>query len=183
MTTATGPSDLDDHALAAWLADAAGERLLEVRRQGLAGRELKDAGDRAAQEVLARLLAEHRPDDAVLSEEAADDKARLTAPRVWIIDPLDGTREFSEPPRDDWAVHVALWEDGELTAGRGRAAGARRDVRHRAPARRTSADQRASADRGLAHPSARLRRGAGRRDRRRARPHGLGRGQGDVGGP
>ena len=117
MTTATDLSALDDHALAAWLADAAGERLLEVRQQGLAGRELKDAGDRGAQEVLARLLAEHRPDDAVLSEEAADDKARLTAPRVWIIDPLDGTREFSEPPRDDWAVHVALWEDGELTAG------------------------------------------------------------------
>ena len=117
MTSATDPQDLDDHALAAWLADAAGERLLEVRRQGLVGRELKDAGDRAAQEVLARLLAEHRPDDAVLSEEAADDKARLTALRVWIIDPLDGTREFSEPPRDDWAVHVALWEDGELTAG------------------------------------------------------------------
>ncbi len=117
MTTATDPSDLDDHALAAWLADAAGERLLEVRQQGLAGRELKDAGDRAAQEVLARLLARHRPADAVLSEEAADDKARLAAQRVWIIDPLDGTREFSEPPRADWAVHVALWEDGELTAG------------------------------------------------------------------
>ncbi len=117
MTTATDPSDLDDHALAAWLADAAGERLLEVRQQGLVGRELKDAGDQAAQAVLARLLAEHRPDDAVLSEEAADDKARLTAHRVWIIDPLDGTREFSEPPRDDWAVHVALWEDGDLTAG------------------------------------------------------------------
>jgi 3'(2'), 5'-bisphosphate nucleotidase len=117
VTSATDPQDLDDHALAAWLADAAGERLLEVRRQGLVGRELKDAGDRAAQEVLARLLAEHRPDDAVLSEEAADDKARLIAHRVWIIDPLDGTREFSEPPREDWAVHVALWEDGELTAG------------------------------------------------------------------
>ena len=56
------------------------------------------------------MLAEHRPDDAVLSEEATDDKARLSADRVWIIDPLDGTREFSEPPRDDWAVHVALWE-------------------------------------------------------------------------
>ncbi len=117
MTTAIDPSELDDHALAVWLADAAGERLLAVREQGLAGRELKDAGDRAAQEVLARLLAEYRPDDAVLSEEAADDKTRLTAHRVWIIDPLDGTREFSEPPRDDWAVHVALWEDGELTAG------------------------------------------------------------------
>jgi 3'(2'), 5'-bisphosphate nucleotidase len=117
VTDAPGSAPLDDHALAAWLADAAGDRLLAVREEGLVGRELKDAGDRAAQDVIARLLAEHRPDDAVLSEEAADDKARLNARRVWIIDPLDGTREFSEPPRDDWAVHVALWEDGELTAG------------------------------------------------------------------
>jgi 3'(2'), 5'-bisphosphate nucleotidase len=117
VTTQNASAPQDDHELSAWLATTAGERLLAVRREGLTGRDLKDAGDRAAQEVLARLLLEHRPDDAVLSEEAADDKARLTARRVWIIDPLDGTREFSEPPRDDWAVHVALWEDGELTAG------------------------------------------------------------------
>ncbi|WP_240311805.1 3'(2'),5'-bisphosphate nucleotidase CysQ [Nocardioides houyundeii] len=107
----------DDHAFAVWAAEQAGERLLQVRAEGLEGRALKDAGDAAAQSLLAALLAEHRPDDAVLSEEAADDKSRLDAPRVWIIDPLDGTREFSEPPRDDWAVHVALWESGELTAG------------------------------------------------------------------
>lgn len=108
---------IDDHEFAAWLADRAGEVLLEVRQQGLEGRELKDAGDAAAQELIARLLDEHRPGDAVLSEEAVDDKARLEAERVWIIDPLDGTREFSEPPRDDWAVHIALWERGELTVG------------------------------------------------------------------
>jgi 3'(2'), 5'-bisphosphate nucleotidase len=107
----------DDHALAAWLATTAGRRLLEVREGGLVGRELKDAGDQAAHDLLVRLLAQHRPDDSVLSEEGKDDKARLQARRVWIVDPLDGTREFSEPPRDDWAVHVALWEDGELTAG------------------------------------------------------------------
>ena len=107
----------DDHQFAAWLAEEAGRRLLEVRGEGLEGRELKDAGDLAAQELLDRVLTEHRPDDAVLSEEAADDKTRLSAKRVWIIDPLDGTREFSEPPRDDWAVHVALWQDGELVAG------------------------------------------------------------------
>jgi 3'(2'), 5'-bisphosphate nucleotidase len=113
---------MDDHAFAAWAAEQAGARLLEVRGQGLEGRELKDAGDAAAQEVLAALLAEHRPDDFVLSEEARDDQSRVDADRVWIIDPLDGTREFSEPPREDWAVHVALWErsaespDG-LTAG------------------------------------------------------------------
>ena len=53
----------------------------------------------------------------MLSEEGADDKARLQADRVWIVDPLDGTREFSEPPRDDWAVHVALWSGGDLVAG------------------------------------------------------------------
>lgn len=110
-------AETNDHIFATWLATVAGERLLEVRTEGLEGRELKDAGDAAAQELIAGLLAEHRPDDAVLSEEAADDKARLQATRVWIIDPLDGTREFSEPPRDDWAVHVALWENGELTVG------------------------------------------------------------------
>jgi 3'(2'), 5'-bisphosphate nucleotidase len=115
------PADADDHALAAWLATVAGERLLEVREEGLTGRELKDAGDVAAHDLLMKLLADHRPGDAVLSEEAlesgADKAKRLQAERVWIVDPLDGTREFSEPPRDDWAVHVALWEDGELTAG------------------------------------------------------------------
>ena len=111
------PTTRDDHALATWLATVAGERLLEVRREGLEGKELKDAGDLASHDLLMELMARHRPDDAVLSEEGKDDKARLTARRVWIIDPLDGTREFSEPPRDDWAVHVALWEDGELVAG------------------------------------------------------------------
>jgi 3'(2'), 5'-bisphosphate nucleotidase len=111
----------DDHQFAAWLAEAAGRRLLEVRGEGLEGKELKDAGDRAAHELLMTLLAEYRPDDAVLSEEAlenaADKDRRLSAKKVWIVDPLDGTREFSEVPRDDWAVHVALWEDGTLTAG------------------------------------------------------------------
>jgi 3'(2'), 5'-bisphosphate nucleotidase len=62
-------------------------------------------------------LAAQRPDDAVLSEEGADDPIRLNATRVWIVDPLDGTREFSELGRDDWAVHVALWQSGELIAG------------------------------------------------------------------
>ncbi len=106
-----------DEELARVLAEAAGDRLLQVRASGLEGPELKAAGDAAAQEVLARLLREHRPDDAVLSEEAVDDRARLVADRVWIVDPLDGTREFSERPRVDWAVHVALWQDGDLVAG------------------------------------------------------------------
>jgi len=99
-------------------AQSAGRRLLEVRAASgdLAAAELKDAGDQAGQRALADFLALHRPDDAVLSEEAADDLVRLTRDRVWIIDPLDGTREFSEPPRDDWAVHVALLVDGVLSA-------------------------------------------------------------------
>jgi len=115
------PAGSDDHQFAAWAATKAGELLTEVRATGLEGRELKDAGDLASHELLMGLLAEYRPDDAVLSEEehrgTASRHDRHTASRVWIIDPLDGTREFSEPPRDDWAVHVALWQDGDLVAG------------------------------------------------------------------
>ncbi|MFJ8196360.1 3'(2'),5'-bisphosphate nucleotidase CysQ [Streptomyces sp. NPDC096152] len=114
------PDTPDDHAFARACAAAAGARLLEIRAAAAPGtdpRELRAAGDRGAQAVLAGLLARHRPLDSVLSEEAADDRTRLTARRVWIVDPLDGTREFAEPPREDWAVHVALWEAGGLTAG------------------------------------------------------------------
>jgi 3'(2'), 5'-bisphosphate nucleotidase len=107
----------NDHAFARWAATVAGDLLLDVRSGGLEGRQLKDAGDLASHELLMKLFAAHRPDDAVLSEEGKDDKARLRSRRVWIVDPLDGTREFSEPPRDDWAVHVALWADGDLVAG------------------------------------------------------------------
>jgi 3'(2'), 5'-bisphosphate nucleotidase len=113
----------DDHAFAAWAATVAGERLVEVRGEGLQGRELKDAGDQAAHDLLMAICAEHRPADAVMSEESREsihNAGRLSADRVWIIDPLDGTREFSEPPRDDWAVHVALWARG---AGDGTAPG------------------------------------------------------------
>ncbi len=117
----TPPDNADDHQFAAWAATVAGELLLRVRGEGLEGRELKDAGDLASHELLMKLIAEHRPDDAVLSEEehrgTGSRHDRRTASRVWIIDPLDGTREFSEPPREDWAVHVALWEKGDLVAG------------------------------------------------------------------
>jgi 3'(2'), 5'-bisphosphate nucleotidase len=107
-----------DARLARDLADAAGAALTALRGStSLTGRELKDEGDRVSQQALSSLLAQHRPDDAVLSEEATDSSARLNASRVWIIDPLDGTREFSEVPRTDWAVHVALWQDGDLVAG------------------------------------------------------------------
>lgn len=108
--------NVPDSQLAAHLAGNAGAALMDLRAtSGLTGRALKDAGDQVSQDYLSRALRECRPDDAILSEEAADDRRRLAARRVWIIDPLDGTREFSEPPRTDWAVHVALWEDGELT--------------------------------------------------------------------
>ncbi len=111
------PAGADDHTFAAWAATVAGDLLLQVRASGLTGTELKDAGDLASHDLLMALFARHRAGDAVLSEEGCDDKARLKASRVWIIDPVDGTREFSEPPRDDWAIHVALWQDGELVAG------------------------------------------------------------------
>ena len=108
----------DDAALAAHLAQLAGEVLVARRRDfgGLGDRELRDLGDAAAQAALAAELARLAPGDAVLSEEAVDGPARLAANRVWIIDPLDGTREYAEG-RDDFAVHVALWQGGELVAG------------------------------------------------------------------
>ncbi|MDQ1288914.1 MAG: 3(2), 5-bisphosphate nucleotidase [Actinomycetota bacterium] len=109
-------SYLQDARLARELAAAAGAELLKIRGTAT-GTELGDAGDRASQRLLAAALAERRPGDRVLSEEAKDSPDRLSASRVWIVDPLDGTREYSGPPRDDWAVHVALWADGDLVAG------------------------------------------------------------------
>lgn len=108
-----------DHQLAHKLAEEAGRRLVGLReRHGFVdAKALRSAGDQLAHEYLLGALADARPGDAVLSEEGADDRRRLSEPRVWIVDPLDGTREFAEPARDDWAVHVALWERGELTAG------------------------------------------------------------------
>lgn len=109
-----------DAQLAADLAREAGEILLAIRAEFPAdgdAKDLKSAGDLGSHDFLMAALAQARPDDAVLSEEGADDKARLSAHRVWIVDPLDGTREFSERPRDDWAVHVALWQDGQLVDG------------------------------------------------------------------
>jgi 3'(2'), 5'-bisphosphate nucleotidase len=109
----------DDHALARDLAGQAGARLLELRAQGGEPDVLRKAGDRLSHEFLTAALAARRPGDVVLSEEGADNPARLGARRVWIVDPLDGTREFGEPGRTDWAVHVALWESDadDLTAG------------------------------------------------------------------
>jgi 3'(2'), 5'-bisphosphate nucleotidase len=124
---------LDDQAFAVWLAGHAGEALMELRASfGFDDpKALKDAGDKLSHDLLLGELARWRPADAVLSEEdsgsrqawaGGDRPARLDAERVWIVDPLDGTREFSEQGRDDWAVHVALWRrsagpDGGLVAG------------------------------------------------------------------
>jgi 3'(2'), 5'-bisphosphate nucleotidase len=106
-------TDESDARLAARLAQEAGRLLLELRSgSGLAGKDLGKRGDAESNALLLRELAASRPTDAVLSEESADSPARLDADRVWIIDPLDGTREYGMPGRDDWAVHVALWQAG-----------------------------------------------------------------------
>ena len=107
-----------DHSTAASLATAAGELLLQVRtRSFVDGDARKAAGDAESHRFLVGRLAQLQPGDAVLSEEGADDPVRLVRDRVWIVDPLAGRREFSEPGRADWAVHVALWQRGDLVAG------------------------------------------------------------------
>ena len=108
-----------DHALAGRLATDAGRLLLQVRDEfaNATASERKAAGDKRSHDFLVKALAAERPGDAVLSEEGVDDPVRLSADRVWIVDPLDGTREFSELGRTDWAVHVALWQTGELVVG------------------------------------------------------------------
>lgn len=108
---------MTDAELAAQLAEEAGRILLDLRANGgLEGRALGDAGDRLANRHLVERLQVERPDDGLLSEESKDTDARLSKSRVWIIDPLDGTREYSEV-RADWAVHVGLAVDGVATAG------------------------------------------------------------------
>lgn len=105
-------ASIDDARLTYRLALGTGEILKGVRGVGLLrDRALGDAGDDLAQNWIARVLAQHRPEDGVLSEEAADDQSRLSKERVWIIDPLDGTKEFAGG-RQDWAVHIALVENG-----------------------------------------------------------------------
>ena len=91
--------------------------MLALRRDPPRSIGLGDAGDRESHTFLVEAIRRARPGDAILSEEAADDLRRLDAERVWIIDPLDGTREFTEEGREDWAVHVALWQRGALVAG------------------------------------------------------------------
>jgi 3'(2'), 5'-bisphosphate nucleotidase len=110
-------ADLDDAALAAKLALEAGHLLTAVREgSGLCGKALGERGDRDANRFLCEAIRAARPEDGLLSEEEKDDAARLHKRRVWIIDPVDGTREFSEG-RADWAVHVALAVDGAPVLG------------------------------------------------------------------
>ena len=110
-----------DQELATRVATEAGVMLEQLRTEmyevGTHYWDMKDEGDVAGHRFLVSALQAARPDDVILSEEAADNRRRLQAERVWIIDPIDGTREFAEPPRWDWAIHVALWEKGSLTAG------------------------------------------------------------------
>jgi len=111
-------SDLDDGELAALAADQAGQLLLALRAtSGLHGEALGQAGDAQANASIVALLAQQRPDDGLLSEEQPSSDTRLQQRRVWIVDPLDGTREYGEPgARTDWAVHVALCIDGVPSA-------------------------------------------------------------------
>ena len=109
-----------DQQLASRVATEAGTMLVELRdelvAEGIHYWDLKDEGDVAGHRYIMSALNAKRPDDEILSEEAADNRRRLNAERVWIIDPIDGTNEFAEHPRHDWAIHIALWEAGELTA-------------------------------------------------------------------
>lgn len=106
----------DDNQLAARIADTAGKILLTIQSSGLVtGKAMGEAGDAVANAFILQMLKHNRPGDALLSEEEAADPKRLDAQRVWVVDPLDGTREFSET-RSDWAVHVALTIDGTPAA-------------------------------------------------------------------
>lgn len=110
-------SVLTDAALARALAVEAGELLMALRAtSGLADAALGDRGDRAADDLILKRLRAARPGDCILSEETRDDLARCAARRVWVIDPLDGTRDYAEG-LDDWAVHVGLSVDGHPAAG------------------------------------------------------------------
>ncbi|WP_117000962.1 3'(2'),5'-bisphosphate nucleotidase CysQ [Desertimonas flava] len=121
MSSPVPASDESDAQLATRLATETGHLLVDLRRRLIAARapywHVMDEGDAAAQRYLASELARTRPSDAVLSEEGAEDPRRLTQDRVWIVDPLDGTREYGEPGRNDWAVHVALWDRDHFAAG------------------------------------------------------------------
>ena len=177
---------LTDAALAAEVAHEAGELLLAVREElGFYDPyDLGDAGDKRANVLILDRLNSERPDDAVLSEEAVDDLSRVRADRVWIVDPVDGTREFSLRGHEDWAVHIALWQRG------GGPDGGITDAVVGLPARgeiyRTDTVSRSAAARRRPHPHRRQRQPATRgavaaaaADGHRDRRHRLGGRKGD----
>ena len=186
------PVPADDHAwpprspprrASCWSRCAPGPWPTSAPGRPSTARRSGGAGDAAAHELLMARLAAARPDDAVLSEEGVADPARLTADRVWIVDPLDGTREYGEVPRDDWAVHVALVVGGDPVAGavalpaRGPDAGVLARARRCRPAAQGPPRVLVSRSRPPAEAT-RVADDAGRR----AGADGLGGGQGDGGG-
>ena len=118
--TAADAAPHPDAVLAARLATEAGHLLMDIRAEMMTGGasawQIMDTGDISSHRFLVDELRVHRPGDAVLSEEGSEDPRRFNGDRVWIVDPLDGTNEFGERGRSDWAVHVALWEAGRLSA-------------------------------------------------------------------
>ncbi|HKT75719.1 MAG TPA: 3'(2'),5'-bisphosphate nucleotidase CysQ [Sphingobium sp.] len=117
MSPAIDKAALNDADLAAHLAEVAGRILIAVRESGMFGaKSLGKAGDQTANQFLVHALREQRPEDGLLSEEEKDNEERLAKSRVWIVDPVDGTREYGEE-RVDWAVHVGLAIDGQPAIG------------------------------------------------------------------
>ena len=108
----------NDAKLARRIANVAGEILISMRRSGLfEGKPMGKVGDEVANAFIIQALKQQRPDDGILSEEEKDNPERLKKSRVWVVDPLDGTREYGEDPRTDWAVHIALAIDGKPAIG------------------------------------------------------------------
>ena len=173
------PTGGTDHDIARALAEDAGRLLLDLRdamaRDGAVQHEIKDAGDRQSHLFLMEALGRLRPDDAVLSEEGKDDLVRLESERVWIIDPLDGTREYGEG-RHDWAVHVALAIDGAPVCGAVALPGARHrlDTGTSPSSRPAPRGGRVRIAVSRSRPPA-MSKAVAERDRRRARAHGIGR--------
>tara|TARA_B100000945_G_scaffold127177_1_gene101304 strand:+ start:1878 stop:2618 length:741 start_codon:yes stop_codon:yes gene_type:complete len=112
---------MNDHELASYIAQKAGSKLLKLRDEalnsGMNSWVLRDRGDLEAHNLIIEELQFHRPNDFVLSEEGVDDRSRVKASRVWIVDPLDGSQDYPYSGSEEWAVHIALVEKGEILAG------------------------------------------------------------------
>ena len=112
---------MNDHELASYIAQKAGSKLLKLRDEalnsGMNSWVLRDRGDLEAHNLIIEELQFHRPNDFVLSEEGVDDRSRVKASRVWIVDPLDGSQDYPYSGSEEWAVHIALVENGKIVAG------------------------------------------------------------------